>query len=451
MITDGNPMSSSMTNWAGNVTFRAHRVHRPASVAALQLLVARSSRARALGTGHSFSPVADTTGDLIVTAGLPRLIELDSARGTVTVGAGLRYGEVAGPLHAAGRGLASLASLPHISVAGACATGTHGSGDDTPVLAAAVRGLEMVGADGDLVRLDRGAADFAAAVVGLGAFGIVTALTLDTVPAFEVRQYVYDDIPLEQALENFDRIFRAACSVSLFTTFRRPVIDQAWLKHRVDEPGVRTTGGCGESSLAGTVAVAGPSAPHAGTAEPEWLGGRLADGPRHPISGQPAGFCTQQLGVPGPWHERLPHFRLDFTPSTGDELQSEYLLPRASGRDALTALHGIGRLLAPVLRVAEIRTIAADHAWLSPCYGRDSVGFHFTWISDGQAVAPALAAVEERLAPLGARPHWGKLFGMTPETVRGRYPRADDFRRLMRDYDPDGKFRNRFLDRYLPL
>ena len=485
-IADGISVNGSTTNWAGNVTFGARRVHRPGSVAELRRLVARSSRVRALGTGHSFSPVADTTGDLIWMGGLPRLIEVDSAQDTVTVSAGLRYGEVVGPLHAAGRGLANLASLPHISVAGACATGTHGSGDANPGLAAAVRGLEMVGADGDLVRLDRGAADFAAAAVGLGALGIVIALTLDTVPAFEVRQYVYDDIPLEHVLRDFDRIFAAAYSVSLFTTFRRPVIDQAWLKRRAGAPGASTPWGSGSSwSRTGTAAGSRPSsprasamvgsgpsgsgprasggiprvgtapgrevAPPANTAEPEWLGGRLADGPRHPVPGQPPRFCTQQMGVPGPWHDRLPHFRLDFTPSNGDELQSEYLLPRASGADALTALHGIGRLLAPVLQVAEIRTIAADQAWLSPCYGRDSVGFHFTWISDGQAVATALAAVEERLAPLGARPHWGKLFGMSPETVRGRYPRADDFRRLMRDYDPAGKFRNPFLDRYLPL
>jgi xylitol oxidase len=421
-------MSTSMSNWAGNVTYGARRLHHPASVAELQRLVARSDRIRALGTGHSFSPLADTTGDLVSLAGLPRLTQIDSARGTVTVGAGLRYGEVTGLLHAAGRGLANLASLPHISVAGACATGTHGSGDTNPGLAAAVCGLEIVGADGDLVHLDRGAGHFTAAVVGLGALGIITALTLETVPTYDIGQYVYENIPLQRALPHFEAIFATAYSVSLFTTWRRPVIDQAWLKRRAGAP---STG------------------PLASTADPEWLGGRLADGPRHPIPGQPAEFCTQQGGVPGPWHERLPHFRLDFTPSSGDELQSEYLLPRASGAAALDALSSVGKRLAPALQVAEIRTIAAERAWLSPCYGRDTVGFHFTWISDYRAVAAALAVVEERLVPLGARPHWGKLFAMPPQTVRERYPRAADFRRLMRDHDPAGKFRNDFLDSYL--
>jgi alditol oxidase len=420
----GTPMRS-MTNWAGNVTFGARWMYRPASVGELQRLVARNSRLRPLGTGHSFTPLADTSGELVSVAGLPRLTEVDSAAGAVLVSAGLSYGELAGTLQAAGRGLASLASLLQVCVAGACATGTHGSGDANRSLAAAVRALELVTADGDLLHLDRSAGDFPGAVVALGALGIVTTLTLDTVPAFEIRQYVYDDLPLEQVLSNFGQIFAAAYSVSLFTTWRRPAIDQAWLKHRADAPGAATTG-------------------------QQWMGGRLADGPRHPVPGMPSQFTTAQRGVPGPWHERLPHFRMDSTPSAGAELQSEFLLPRASGIEALTALHRISELLAPVVQVSEIRTIAADDLWLSPACQRDSVGFHFTWIPDYQALAPALAAVEDRLAPLGARPHWGKLFGMSPQALRARYPRADDFRQLMRRYDPAGKFRNDFLDRYLP-
>ena len=414
-------------NWAGNVTFAAERFHRPASVPQLQRLVTRSTRVRALGTGHSFNRLADTPGDLVSVAGLPRLVEVDTAGSAVTLSAGLTYGEAAVALQRAGRALPNLASLPHISVAGACATGTHGSGDAVGSLATAVSAVEMVTADGDLVTVSREAdpGRFPGTVVALGALGIVTRLTLGTVPAFDVRQYVYDDLPAGQVTEHFDEIVSSAYSVSLFTGWRGPRIRQAWLKRRAD-------------------------APDPGPPGPRWMGGRAADGPRHPVPGMSPASCTEQLGVPGPWHERLPHFRLEFTPSAGDELQSEYLLPRAHATDALAALQPVAGRLAPVVQISEIRTIAADDLWLSPSYQRDSVGFHFTWIKDWAAVAPAAALVEERLAPLRARPHWGKLFGTSPGAVRGLYPRLDDFRRLMHRYDPAGKFRNDLLDRYFP-
>jgi len=420
-------LTGKRTNWAGNVTFGAERFHRPASVPELQHLVARSRRVRALGTGHSFNRLADSPGDLVSVAGLPRLIEVDTPNAAVTISAGLRYGEVATALNQAGRALRNLGSLPHISVAGACTTGTHGSGDTNGNLATAVSGLELVTADGDLVTVSRDAdpGRFCGTVVGLGALGIVTRLTLDTVPAFNVRQYVYEGMPYEQVAEHFDEIASSAYSVSLFTDWRSPRIRQAWLKRRAD-------------------AVDSPAP------EPRWMGGRLADGPRNPVPGMPASYCTEQLGVPGPWHERLPHFRLEFVPSSGDELQSEYLLPRAGAIDALQALDQIAGRLAPVTHIAEIRTIAPDDLWLSPSYRRDSVAFHFTWINDWPAVAPVLAQVEERLAPLHARPHWSKLFGISPETLGRLYPRLGDFRRLMHGCDPAGKFRNDLLEHYLP-
>jgi alditol oxidase len=418
-------MNEKLANWAGNVTFRAERFHRPSSLSELQRLVSQARRIRVLGTGHSFNCLADTSGDLVTVVGLPRLIEVDAAKSAVRVSAGLTYGEICPALHKAGRALRNLASLPHISVAGACATGTHGSGDRNSNLATSVSAVEMVTADGDVVTASRDAdpGRFPGVVVALGALGIVTQLTLDTVPAFDIRQYVYEDLPYEQVSEHFDQIFSSAYSVSLFTDWRMPRIRQAWLKRRAD-------------------------AADGWAAEPEWMGGRLAAGPRNPVPGMPAANCTEQLGVPGPWHERLPHFRPEFTPSAGDELQSEYLLPRASATDALHALQPIAGQLAPVLQISEIRTVAADELWLSPSHQRDTVAFHFTWIKDWAAVAPVLAQVEERLAPLQARPHWGKLFVMNPEAVGGMYPRLDDFRRLMRDYDPAGKFRNDLLDRF---
>jgi xylitol oxidase len=355
------------------------------------------------------------------------MVRLDAERATVTVSAGLTYAELAPRLHAAGYALRNLGSLPHISIAGTCATGTHGSGNANGVLATAVSALEMITAEGDVLTLSRDGdgGRFCGAVVGLGALGIVTSLSLDIVPAFDVRQYVYEHLPREQLDEHLADILASAYSVSVFTDWRSSPIIRVWLKELVN-------GG--------------------GSPEParQWYGARPADGPRHPVPGLPAVNCTQQMGVPGPWHERLPHFRPDFTPSVGDELQSEYLMPRPSAVSALRALDGIRDRLAPVLQVAEIRTVAADELWMSPSYQQDSVAFHFTWINDVPAVIPVLAGIEAQLAPFGARPHWGKLFCTSPEIVSGLYGRLPDFRRLLRDLDPAGKFRNELVDAYLP-
>ncbi|HWF79077.1 MAG TPA: FAD-binding protein [Streptosporangiaceae bacterium] len=411
-----------VTNWAGNVSFGAARFHQPDSVAELRRIVALSSRVRALGTGHSFNLIADTTGSLISLARLPTIIALDAERARVTVSADVTYGELASHLHGAGYALANLASLPHISVAGACATGTHGSGDSVGNLATAVSAIEMVTADGELVAFEKGAGDFAGAVVALGALGIVVSMSLDIEPTYYVSQHVYDDMRLDQLYEHFDEIFASGYSVSLFTTWRGtakqgPLISQAWVKQRVAEPG---------------------------EPPPARFGARLADGPRHPVPGRSPVHCTQQLGVPGPWHQRLPHFRLDYTPSAGRELQSEFLLPRSAAVPAIRAIDQINDVVAAALQISEIRTIAADDLWLSPSYRRDSVGLHFTWIDDMRAVAPVIARVEEQLAPFDPRPHWGKLF-----TLPGRYDRLPDFLNLMQHYDSAGKFRNKFLDNYL--
>ncbi|HEV2345883.1 MAG TPA: D-arabinono-1,4-lactone oxidase [Actinocrinis sp.] len=421
-----------LTNWAGNIEFRAERVHRPQTVAELRELVAASAGVRALGTGHSFNRIADTPADLVSVAGLPRVIEIDTAAATVTVSAGLRYAEVAERLNQAGYALPNLASLPHISIAGACATGTHGSGDRNGGLATAVAALRIVGPGGEPAELSRrdDPERFPGAVVGLGAFGVVTELTLELLSSFEVAQYVYEGLALDVLAERFDAVFGAAYSVSVFTNWADG--DGAvWLKTRHES---------GEGAPQSLLDVLGP----------KWLGARPADGPRHPIPGMPAGFCTVQGGVPGPWHERLPHFRPDFTPSSGEELQSEFLLPRAAAPQAIAALRGLADRIAPVLQISELRTIAADDLWLSPAYGRDSVAFHFTWVADTEAVTPVLAAVEERLMPLGARPHWGKLFTTPPQQLADQYERWDDFRRLLLAQDPEGTFRNAFVDSLFP-
>jgi xylitol oxidase len=312
-----------------------------------------------------------------------------------------------------------MASLPHISVAGSVATGTHGSGDANGSLATSVRALDLVTGDGDTLTLsrDKDADRFDGAVVSLGALGVVTHLTLDAVPSFDVRQQVRTGLELADAVEHFDAITTAAYSVSMFTDWRAPRFTQVWLKQLDGAP------------------------------EPRLPWTAPAERPLHPVPGMDPVHCTPQDGTPGPWHERLPHFRPGFVPSSGEELQSEYLLPREHAGTALAALAALGEAVAPVLQICEVRTVAADRLWLSPAHGRDTVALHFTWIKDTAAVLPVLALIEDALAPLGVRPHWGKLFTVPAERVRDAYPRMDDFRALVAAIDPSGTFGNAFLRR----
>jgi alditol oxidase len=402
---------SDRFNWAGNVRFSASSLLRPRTVPEVQQMVASSPRIHALGTGHSFSVVADSpAGTQITLEDLARTVEVDSAAGRARVAAAVRYSELAPALDKAGFAVPNLASLPHITVAGAVATGTHGSGNRNRCLSAAVRALELVTASGELVTVT----DTDAAVVALGALGVVTSLTLDLVESFEVRQWVYDNLPLASLEDRFEEIFGSAYSVSAFTTWRDPgVFDQLWVKHRADD---------------------GFQAPTS------WQGAVLASGQRHPVPGMPADYTTVQSGVPGAWHERLPHFRAEFTPSAGTEIQTEYLLGRSDAVAALSALAPLATRIAPLLQVCEVRTVAADSLWLSPAYGRDTVGIHFTWLKEPAAVAALLPDIEAALAQFGPRPHWGKLFAGAP--AYGAYPRAADFADLVRRYDPEGKFGN---------
>jgi alditol oxidase len=159
--------------------------------------------------------------------------------------------------------------------------------------------------------------------------------------------------------------------------------------------------------------------------------------------------CTAQLGRPGPWWDRLPHFRMGFTPSAGAEIQSEYHLPRRHALAAIEAVRGLAGAIAPLLYVSEIRTIAADGLWMSPHHERDSVALHFTWHREQQAVERVLESVEAALEPFAARPHWGKLFLSRAETIRARYERLDDFASLLERLDPRGAFRNAWLERHV--
>ena len=403
-----------MRNWAGNVTYSTSRVLRPTSVEEAQELVAGPGKIRPLGTRHAFNLVADSDGALLSTEHLDRVVDIGDT--TVTVEAGIRYGDLSSVLLEHGLAIANLASLPHISVGGAIATATHGSGVGNQSLAAAASAIDLVGPDGSVRRLCRGERDFDGAVVGLGALGVVVRVSLDVVPAFELRQYVFEDLPWPAVDANLSEILTGGYSVSLFTSWTDLGVDQVWVK----------------------------------TAEEidRWFDATPATRPRNPVPGAPSENCTEQLGVPGPSGDRLPHFRLGFTPSGGDELQSEYVVPRVDGADALRELRRLAPVVSPLLLISEIRTVAADTLWLSPFYERESIAFHFTWKPLAAEVLAVLPRIEAVLAPFGARPHWGKLFIESVAGLEAVYPKLPAFRELRRRFDGTGTFANEFIARY---
>lgn len=412
------------TNWAGNYEYAAKRVLRPRTVEELSELVSESGRIRALGSRHSFTDLADSPGNLVSLLDLPREIEVDDQDRVVRVAAGVTYGQLSVELDRAGWALGSMASLPHITVAGAVATGTHGSGDAVGSLASTVCSLEVVGAGGELRTTRRGDPTFAGEVVALGALGVVTHLSLELEPSFDVRQEVFLGLGWDDLRDHFDALMSGAYSVSIFTDWVDPAATQVWVKSRSAE---------GEEYAAEALLTETS---------------RATD-PVHMLRGVPPESVTPQLGEVGPWHERLPHFRTEFVPSSGAELQSEYFVPRRHAVAACEALRGLGGRIRGVLQVSEIRTVAADDLWLSGAYAEDVVGFHFTWVLDPVGVLDVLPVLEAELRPFGARPHWGKCFTLTAPELAEVYPRLPDFARLRDEIDPSRTFGNAFLDRCL--
>ena len=416
----------TLTNWAGNYRYSMDNLVPLGSVEQVRAYVRRHNSLKTLGTRHCFNGIADSTHALISLKPMDRVVTLDQEARTVTVEAGMTYGQLGPYLHEKGFALHNLASLPHISVAGACATATHGSGVKNGNLSTAVSGLELVTADGDLLSLSRekDGDTFLGSVVNLGALGVVTKVTLDIQPAFMMRQDVYENLPLSELRDHFEGIMSGGYSVSLFTDWQEKRINEVWVKRRVEE---------GDSPVANL----------------ERHGATRATRNLHPIVELSAENCTEQMGVPGPWYDRLPHFRMGFTPSSGKELQAEYFVPRENGVDAILAIERLRDRVGPHLLISEIRTIDADHLWMSPCYNRPSLAIHFTWKPDRENVRRLLPVIEKELAPYKVRPHWGKLFAVEPAVLQSRYEKLADFKDLARRNDPRGKFRNEFLTRNL--
>jgi alditol oxidase len=413
--------SAELSNWAGNYRYSATVVHHPETFDELRRLASTLPSLRALGTRHTFTGM----GDAEQLVALDRLagaaeIAIDPERMTATVGPAVTYAQLAEKLEAAGLALANMASLPHISVVGAVITGTHGSGDALGNLATSVRALRLVISTGDVVEIGGGDPRFPGAVVNLGAIGIITQLTVAVEPSYQLWQRVYLGMEWDQLAQNLDAITSAGRSVSVFHRFGEHVLE-VWVKGAAEAPQ--------PASLFGAQPVTEP---------------------RNPVPGADPGYATAQLGVPGPWCDRLPHFRAGFTPSAGQEIQSEWFVARKDAIAALTALREqLGPRMRPILYVAETRTIAADELWLSPHHQRDSIGLHFTWHREPEAVREMCIEVERVLAPFSPRPHWGKVFAQGAATIASSYPRLADFDALRSELDPRGAFVNSWLTQKL--
>lgn len=403
-----------MQNWSKNVDFNDRDYLQPESLSELQELVRVHQKLRARGTAHCFNEIANTSSYAINLSKMPKTIEVDSTSYSVKVAAGLKYGELAPILHQQGWALNNLASLPHISIAGSISTGTHGSGINNKNLANQVLSLDLVTAEGELRHIDHANPAFNAIVVGLGLGGVIYQYELKIEPTYQIRQVIYPSIPLDVLQRNFDGIMGTAYSVSYFTDWSSDQVGNLWCKFRDNEVIPESVGGCTK-----------------------------AEKKYHPIPSVDPVACTDQLGEPGYWHERLSHFKLEFTPSVGEEIQTEFFVDRKDAAVAIEAVSKLGSEIAPLLWISELRTVAQDELWLSGAYQRDTLAIHFTW-KKLDVIYPVIERVEAALKPFNYRPHWGKVFTADATYLKNVYPKMGEFQALMQALDPGKKFENNF-------
>lgn len=407
-------------NWATNINFHDAQTLHPQQIVELAQIVNSSPKVRVRGSGHCFNTIADSYDTVVVLDALPKNVEIDSERKVASVSAGANYAEVAEALDAKGWALHNLASLPHISVAGAIATGTHGSGIRNGALHTSVRAVEIMSPDGTQRRVERGKdEDFYATVVGLGLTGIITRCELDIEPTYEIYQTVFGDMPRTTFQPNVVEVLSGGYNTNYFTTFDSKGVGDVWFKSRTQPPA-------------------------------EYFGAQARTTKVHPILSEDPDACTEQGGVPGPWHARLSHFRIDANPSAGNELQSEFFVEATNASAAFKAIEEIASEFGAKLLVSEIRAIAADEHWMSPAYHRESIAFHCTWKNDYE-IPYFISLIEDALQPFDFRPHLGKVFNVGAEHLRKVLPQFDRFRKHVMSVDPAGKFQNEFTKNLLEL
>jgi xylitol oxidase len=411
------PKKAARKNWAGNVDFSSDNLYEPATIDELKSIIQSHDVIKAQGTCHSFNTIADSKYGFVRLSKMNQVVSLDETNMTVTVQAGIRYGELCKYLESKGYALHNLASLPHISVGGSIATATHGSGVKNQNLSSAVVGMKVMNDTGTVT--DEGGR----LAVHLGGLGIITEVTLAIQPTYQVRQYVYLHMSMQNLKEHFNEVMSNGYSVSLFTDWSKD-INQVWVKKKVTPE-------------------------DAADAPAELFGAAAATKDMHPIESISAVNCTPQMGVVGPWHERLPHFKLDFTPSAGEELQAEYFVALPKGYEAIEAIYALREKITPLLQISEVRTIAADKLLMSPMRGQDTLAIHFTWKKDWDGVKAVLPMIEEALSRYDVTPHWGKLFTLDPKVLQSRYDDLDEYKSQMKRFDEKGKFVNDFLQKNL--
>lgn len=403
-----------MKNWSRNVEFQDLAYLQPSSLQELQEVIRENERIRVRGTAHCFNQIADTSAVSVNLSHMPEVIEIDGRVPSVTVSAGMTFGQLAPRLNQEGWALSNLASLPHISIAGSVATGTHGSGITNQNLANQILSLHVVLEDGTLKKISKGEELFDPLVVGLGLGVVVYKYEMKIEKTFNIRQVIYEEISRIELQRDFDSIMSSAYSVSYFTDWSNLGRGNLWCKFRASE--------IIPDSIAGS---------------------KKANQKYHPIPSFNPEACTDQLEIPGPWHERLPHFKLEFTPSAGDEIQSEFFLDIKDASDAISALEKIASEIYPLLWISEIRTIAADNLWLSGSYHRTTAAIHFTW-KRSDAIYPLIKKIETLLSQFAYRPHWGKAFFARPDYLKRVFPQVDEFKKVIMGLDPSQKFSNSF-------
>mmetsp|Transcript_11314 Transcript_11314/g.18512 ORF Transcript_11314/g.18512 Transcript_11314/m.18512 type:complete len:495 (+) Transcript_11314:56-1540(+) len=457
-------------NWAGNQSWGpATRLFEPENMEALQHTVASHPKLRAIGSTHSFSPLFNAGDDnigFVSMRKMPRICLLDDIEGVVSIDAGTTYSELCNALRDTSWALPMTAALPHFSVAGAVATGTHGSSGVGPCGRVAISGLadavvemKFVGADGETRTVRKGDPEFSFSVVSLGMLGICTHLKLQLVRNFDVEQCVYGSWPaheshgptgaeLSDALAVLPEAMRSCDAFSLFVDFS------------VDAPGMLilkrfTPAAAGDASASGErEARKGEKCNSSVGFSPKQRFGKLLlknDAVYNFIEGD-----TFETTVKGRWFDQLHVWMKDaapFGPQGAPELQFEHFVPLRYAKECLERLHLIARSW-PGILYAEIRAVRADDQALSPYNASEEDGFDTLAISHGihsglgeERVLQAAAIVEDGLSDFNPKPHWGKLSNLTHAKASRMYgPKLEAFRHHVGNIDPEGKFSNPWLD-----